>query len=90
MFISISLQWHNYPSKPLDPLKGSERLETTPTIPPLSMVTECKIAEKLKDAMEVKNIDIVYPCFADGMIYKFFPSTLVVMIVGDVLECQML
>ena len=50
------------------------------------MSTERELAEKFKEAIETKNIDIIYPYLADGMTYEVLPSTSVVVITGDLPE----
>lgn len=47
------------------------------------MSTERELAEKFKEAIETKNIDIIYPHLVDGMTYEILPSTLAVVVVGE-------
>ena len=54
------------------------------------MSTERELAEKFKEAIETKNIDIIYPHLVDGMTYEILPSTLVVVVIGELSDFWML
>jgi len=46
------------------------------------MSTEREIAEKFKEAMETRNIDVIVPYLAEDVTYDLLPSTLVVVLQG--------
>lgn len=46
------------------------------------MSTERELAEKFKEAVELKSIDVLYPYLAEGMTYEVLPSTFVVILMG--------
>jgi hypothetical protein len=46
------------------------------------MSSERELADKFKEAIETRNIDVVYPYLAEDMTYEILPSTFVVGLVG--------
>ena len=46
------------------------------------MSTEREIVEKFKEAVELRNIDIILPYMAEDMVYELLPSTFVVVFRG--------
>jgi len=47
------------------------------------MSTEREIADKFKEAMETRNIDLIVPYLAEDATYDLLPSTFVVVLLGD-------
>jgi len=46
--------------------------------------TEREIAEKFKEVMETRNIDIIAPYLAEDVTYDLLPSTFVTVLQGDI------
>ena len=46
------------------------------------MSTERELTDKFKEAIETKNIDVIYPYLTEDMTYDLLPSSFVVVIVG--------
>lgn len=47
------------------------------------MSTEREVAEKLKEAIEKRNLDVFLPYLTDDMTYEVLPSTFVVVVLVD-------
>ena len=72
-------QTHQKPFK-----RGQEHRDNItqlPLLPPhLNMSTEREIAEKFKEAMETRSIDVIVPYLTEDVTYDLLPSTFVVVL----------
>lgn len=75
-------------SSPLEALKREWGLTKPcylnhPTFFLPTMSTERELVDKFNEAFGTKKMEHIYPYLADDMIYEVLPSTLVIVVVGD-------